>query len=236
MNDVRTPYGYRDVVEVVTGAGTRLDCVMIPKVQDASDVHFVDHLLSGLEADLGLQRRIGIEVLIETVRGAVAIRDIAQASDRLEAIIFGPGDYSVDLGVARFEIGVADERYPTHQWHWAMSEVANHARAVGAPAIAGPGLDFSDEAGYSKLALWAKLLGFEGKWCIHPNQVPWATAAFSVSDEEVARARSVLAFYEQATASGQGAAVYDGIMIDEAARKIAELVLERAAAPGETRT
>ena len=228
MNDVRTRFAYRDVVEVVSGAGRHLDCVIIPKVQHASDVHFVDHLLSGLERELGLEHRIGIEVLIETTQGAVELREIVRASTRTEALIFGPGDYSLDLGVLRFEIGTADARYPGHQWHWVMCEIANHARAAGIQAIDGPCVDFGDEEGYMALALSAKLLGFEGKWCIHPNQIPWANAAFTVSESEIVRARSVLEAYAASRANGHGAAVFDGIMIDDATRKIAELILERA--------
>lgn len=231
INGVRTRWAYRDIVDVVTGAGARLDCVMVPMVEDASDLHFVDHLLSGLEADLGLEKRIGIEILVETVRGAVNIREISLATPRLEAIIFGPGDYSLSLGVPRFEIGTRDPRYPAHQWHWVMSEIANHARAVGAQAIDGPNVDFVDEAGYTATAATAKALGFEGKWCIHPNQIPWANAVFSVTPEEVDRARALLAAYAGAIAAGNGATVFEGVMVDEATRKIAELILERA---GET--
>jgi citrate lyase subunit beta/citryl-CoA lyase len=230
INDVRTRWAYADVIEVVSGAGARLDCVMIPKAESAADVHFVATLLRGLELDLGFDRPLGIEVLIETARGAVNIREISRASERIEAIIFGPGDYALDLGVPRFRIGTPDPDYPGHQWHWVMSEVANHARAVGAQAIDGPVVDFADEEGYRALARRAKALGFEGKWCVHPNQIPWATETFSISPDEVARARSLLEAYGRAREEGRGAAVFDGIMVDDATRKMAELVLARAVA------
>jgi citrate lyase beta subunit len=226
VNDVTTGYAYGDIVELVTSAGHNLDCVLLPKVQSASHVHFVHHLLSGLEVDLGLERRIGLELLIETASGAVNLAEIAIASSRTEAIIFGPGDYTVDLRIPRFNFGMIDPDYPGHQWHWVMSSIANHARATGVPAIDGPYVDFSDEKGYSQSALRARLLGFEGKWCVHPNQVPWANAAFSPTPQEFAYAAGLLAAFEEAIAGGRGAAVYDGKLIDEASRKLAQTVVE----------
>lgn len=228
VNGVGTPYCYRDVVEVVSGAGDHLDCIMLPKAESAGDLHFVDRLLSGLEADLGLERRIGLECLIETAAGAVNIREIAAATDRLEALIFGPGDYAFDIGVTRLEIGTADPRYPGHQWHWIMCQVVNHARAAGLQAIDGPCVDFNDEAGYRELALRARLLGFEGKWCIHPNQIPWANEAFCVEPADLAQAERLVEAYSKATSNGRGATTVDGIMVDDATRKMAESTIERA--------
>lgn len=228
VNDVTTAWCYGDIVDVVTQAGDRLDCLVIPKVEDASHVQFVDHLLSGLESDLGLERRIGLELQIETPRGAVNVGEISRASDRAETIIFGPGDYAASLGIPQFEIGMIDERYPGHQWHWIMSEVANHAHAVGVAPIDGPYVDFNDEAGYRESALRAKLLGYSGKWCIHPNQIPWANDAFSPTLAEVAYARKILDTYREATDAGRGAIAVDGKLVDEASRKMAEATVARA--------
>jgi citrate lyase subunit beta/citryl-CoA lyase len=234
INDVTTPHAYGDIVELVTSAGANLDCLLIPKVQAASHVHFVDHLLSGLEADLALNKRIGLELLIESASGAVNLGEIAMASSRTEVLVFGPGDYTVDLRIPRFNFGMVDPDYPGHQWHWVMSSVANHARAIGVQAIDGPYVDFSDENGYSQSALRAKLLGFEGKWCVHPNQVPWANAAFSPTPEEFAYAAGLLAAFEEAVGGGKGAAVYDGKLIDEASRKLAQIVVDSGVAAGTT--
>jgi citrate lyase subunit beta/citryl-CoA lyase len=228
INDVRTKWAYRDVIDVFGESEGRLHCVMVPKVEEAADVHFVDTLLSGLELDLGLPP-IGLEILIETARGAVNIREIALASSRIEAIIFGPGDYALDLGVPRFRIGTPDPDYPGDQWHWVRSEVVNHARAIGAQAIDGPCVDFTDEDGYRTLARRARALGFAGKWCIHPNQIGWANTSFSHSESEVELAQGLLEAYQSAQAEGRGAVVFEGIMVDDATRKMAELVLERAA-------
>jgi citrate lyase subunit beta/citryl-CoA lyase len=234
INDVTTPFAYGDIVELISGAGHNLDCLMIPKVQDASQVHFVDHLMSGLEADLGLVRRIGLELLIESACGAVNLREIATASARTQAIIFGPGDYAVDLHVPRFALGMIDPEYPGHQWHWVMSSIVNHARAVGVQAIDGPYVDFSDQQGYLESARRAKLLGFDGKWCIHPNQIPWATEIFTPTQQEYDYAEGLLQAYEQATRAGIGAAVFDGKLIDEASRKLAVQVARRGQAAGLT--
>jgi citrate lyase subunit beta / citryl-CoA lyase len=232
VNDVTTRWCYADVVAVVSGAGERLDCVMVPKVQDASHVHFVDHLLAGLERDLGLGRPIGLELQIESGRGAVNLREIAAASPRTQTIVFGPGDYAADLGIAQQAIGMVDPRYPGHQWHWVMSEIGNHARAVGALAIDGPYVDFRDEAGYREVCRRARSLGFDGKWCIHPNQVPWANEEFSPTREAFDEAGRVLAAYAEAWEQGLGAVVVDGKMVDEASRKMAERTVAAGRAAG----
>jgi citrate lyase beta subunit len=227
VNDVSTSWCYADVIEVVTHAADLIDSLLIPKVEDASQVHFIDHLLSGLERDLGVDRPIALELQIESPRGAVDLRAICQASKRTEAIVFGPGDYAASLGVAQFNIGMIDEHYPGHQWHWVMSEIANHARAIDVHAIDGPYVDFNDEPGYRESARRAKLLGFNGKWCIHPNQIAWANESFSASLEEYIYAKKILRSYDEATQSGLGAISVDGMLVDEASRKLAAATVAR---------
>jgi citrate lyase subunit beta/citryl-CoA lyase len=233
INGVATRFCYGDVIELVSGAGANLDNLLVPKIDDASHVHFIDHLLSGLEADLGLDRRIGLELLIETAAGATNMKEIAAACPtRTEALHFGPGDYAVDLGVPRFELGMIDPDYPGHQWHWVMSAVAAHARAAGLQAVDGPYVDFRDPDGYRESARRAKLLGFDGKWCIHPDQIEWANAEFTPSQDLFDDAQRLLAAYAEAVAEGRGAAVHDGKMIDEATRKLAERLVARGRAEG----
>jgi citrate lyase subunit beta/citryl-CoA lyase len=233
INDVTTRFCHGDVIELVSGAGANLDSLLVPKVQDASHVHFLDHLLTGLEDDLGLGRSIGLELLIETAAGAVHLDEIAEACPaRTQALHFGPGDYAVDLGVPRFELGMIDPDYPGHQWHWVMSALAAQARASGVQAIDGPYVDFNDRVGYLASARRAKLLGFAGKWCIHPNQIEWANAEFTPSRELYDEAERVLAAYAEATSAGRGAAVLDGKMIDEATRKLAEKLVATGRAAG----
>jgi citrate lyase subunit beta/citryl-CoA lyase len=225
INDVTTPYAVRDIVEIVTRAGERLDCLMIPKVEGADHVHFVHHLLCGLEREVERRVPIGLEILIENPRGAVAIRDIVTASDRIEALIFGVGDYAVSMGIPRFALGVPDPGFPGVQWLWVMSEIANHARAHGVEAIDGPYVALHDEQGYLESARRGRALGFTGKWCIHPDQIEPAHAAYAATEEELRTARAVLAAHVAATERGIGAAVFDGLMIDEAHRKLAVDIL-----------
>ena len=230
VNGVTTPWCYRDVVEIVTAAHDRLDAIIVPKVEDASQVHLVDHLLSGIEQAVGATTPIAVELQIESPQGAVNLREIARASDRVAAIVFGPGDYAAALGIAQNEIGMIEPRYPGHQWHWVMSEIAANARAIGAQAIDGPYVDFSDREGYEESAVRAKLLGYDGKWCIHPNQIQWANEIFSPTSDEVAAALRVLAAYADALDAGRGAIALDGKLIDEASRKVAERTVERGRA------
>src|SRR5262249_3979075 len=195
--------------------------------------HFVDHLLSGLEAELGPERPIGLELLIETAAGMVNLKEIAAACPhRTQALVFGPGDYTADLGLPRLELGMIDPEYPGHQWHWPMSSIAVHARAAGLQAIDGPYVDFNDRDGYLEAARRARLLGFEGKWCIHPNQIEWANTAFTPSQELFERSEQLLAAYEEATPAGSGAAVDEGKMIEEARRKLAEKLVATGEAAG----
>lgn len=233
INGVGTRWCHGDVLELVTGAGASLDCLLLPKVEDVSHVHFVDHLLSGLEAELGLERRIGLELLIETTAGMVNLREIATACPaRTEALVFGPGDYAADLGVPRLELGMIDPEYPGHQWHWAMSSIVAHARAAGVQAIDGPYVDFHDREGYLESARRARLLGFDGKWCIHPDQIERANAAFTPTQELYEESERLLTAYAEATAAGRGAAVHEGKMIDEATRRLAEKLATAGRAAG----
>jgi citrate lyase beta subunit len=232
VNGVTTRWCHADLVEVVTPAHDRLDAIVVPKIEDASHVHFVDHLLTGIEQAVGATRPIALELQIESPRGAVNVREIARASSRTEAIVFGPGDYAAALGIAQTEIGMIEPRYPGHQWHWVMSEIVAHARATGVQAVDGPYVDYTDRDGYVESALRAKLLGFDGKWCIHPNQIPWANEVFSPTAEEVAAARRVLDAYADAVGTGRGAISLDGKLVDEASRKVAERTVERGRAAG----
>jgi citrate lyase subunit beta/citryl-CoA lyase len=231
VNAVGSRWSYGDIIELVSRAAPRLGTIVVPKIESASQVHFVDHLLDAIEKDLdGV--RVGLELLIESPRGAVSLREIVRASARIESIVFGPGDYAASLGVGGLEIGTADQRYRGHQWNWVMSELANHARAADAHAIDGPSADFSDEDEFRVAAMQARLLGFDGKWCIHPNQIPWANEVFTPTEAEIREALEIVAAYAQAVAEGTGAISLDGKLVDEATRKLAESTIERAEAAG----
>src|SRR4029077_11589296 len=177
-NGVATQWCLRDVIEVITGAGKNLDCIMVPKVEDAGTLHFIDHLLSQLEFECGIDHKIGIEAQIESARGAVNLNQIATATDRIETLIFGPGDYAANIGVAQLTIGSIDPTYPGDQWHFVISSIVTTARAHGLQAIDGPFTDIKDTDAYRKLCHRARSVGFDGKWVLHPSQVEIANEVF----------------------------------------------------------
>lgn len=241
VNGLDTEWGHRDIIEVVSRC-PRLDLVLLPKCGTARDIGFVDALITGLEREQGAAKRIGIEALIETTLGLAHVEEIAAASDRLEALIFGIGDYSIDLGTCGEIIGASDPRYAvltdpgaggvreTHwndQWHYALSRIANACRAWGLRAIDGPYANFGDPVGYRASAERAAALGFEGKWAIHPSQVDAANEIFSPAPERLAWARSILAEIDATAAAGDGAFGKDGVLIDMAVVKIARAICER---------
>jgi citrate lyase subunit beta / citryl-CoA lyase len=233
INGVTTRWCLGDLLEVMVGAGRNLDCVMVPKVEDAGQLHFVDHVLTQLEVEHGIEQRIGIEAQIENGRGAMNIREIAQASPRLETLIFGPGDYAASMGVGSLVIGSIDPDYPGDQWHFILSLIVTAARAYGLQAIDGPYTDIKNTDEYLRLCNRAKQVGYDGKWVLHPDQVGIANQVFAPSQEEFASARRLLAAYEHATrVERKGAVMHEGQMIDEASRKIAEAVVARGVAAG----
>lgn len=233
VNAVSTRWCYRDVAYVAERAGGRLDCVIVPKVEAPSHVHFVHHLLDQLEAAHKIDRRIGIEALVENARGLVNVAEIASASDRLEALIFGPGDYAASVGVPQLSVGELDARYPGDQWHYALSRVVSTARAFGLQAVDGPFAAIRDIDGYMESARRSALLGFDGKWVIHPNQIAPANDVFTPSQAQYESAVRLLEAYARATeVDATGVALHNGEMIDEASRKLAESVVARARAAG----
>ena len=229
VNGTDTQWCYRDIVEVVEPAGDRLDALILPKVESAADVHFVDRLLSQIELARGFaQGRIGLEVLIESARGLQQVDAIAAASPRLQALIFGPGDLSASLGLGQLTIGMPDSGYDGDIWHYALVRLLVAARANGLLAIDGPYAAFADLAGLERSSRRTALLGFDGKWVIHPTQIDVVNRAFSPDPATFARAEGILAAYQQATeGEGRGALRYEGEMIDEATRKMAEAVAQR---------
>lgn len=229
VNGLDTPWCHGDVIEVVTGARDALDVIIVPKARTARDVWWFDVLLTQLEATLGLWRRIGLEVLIEESEGLANAVEIARASDRLEAIIFGAGDLSASQR-ARVD-GNFDpvSEYPGDFWHFARFQVVTAARAAGIDAIDAPYPAYQDPDGYRRSAVHASLLGFDGKWAIHPSQVPIAHEVFSPTEAEVADARDSIETYRASEAEGVGAIGRDGRLVDAAHMRLAENTLYKAA-------
>lgn len=246
INGLDTPWCYRDVIDVVEQAGARLDTLLVPKVGSAADVHVVATLLDQIELAKGLPPRgIGIHVLIETALGMANVEQIAAACpERLEALVFGVGDYSVFTQARTTSIGGANAGYAmlTHpdeagaravhwgdQWHYAISRVVVAARAYGLRPVDGPFGDIDDPDAYVYAARRAAALGCEGKWAIHPTQVPLANEVFSPSAAEVEHARRLLAAMEEGARQGRGAVTLDGKLIDRALIPMAQRVVDRAA-------
>lgn len=227
VNALDTPFFYRDLIDVVEAAGAAISLIVVPKVNRPEDIYVVETLLSQLEASLGLSR-IGIEAQIETAEGLINCERIAAASDRVEALTFGPGDFAASAGMPAAQIGmpdVWDERYPGHRWHYAMSRIVVAARAAGVRAIDGPFADFRDPEGLRRSCQMARALGFDGKWCIHPAQIAVVNEVFTPSEAEIAWARRVMTEYEAASQRGAGAVAIDGKMIDGASIRMAKRTL-----------
>lgn len=232
VNACDTPWCHADLVRVVEAGGERLDCVMVPKVESARDLHFVHTLLDQVEMGTGRRRPVGIEAQIESAAGVFNLREIALASSRLETLIFGPGDYSAAMGMPSLSLGAPLPGYPGDHWHHVLSSIANAARAVGAQPIDGPYGQFRDLDGLRTMAHRARALGFDGKWAIHPTQIAAINEVFSPSEAEFARARDLLSAYEAALREGRGAATHNDEMIDEASFKMAERIVAQGRAAG----
>src|SRR5215213_1054991 len=230
-NALDTPYFYRDLIEVVEAAGDFLDAVMIPKVNRPEDLHAVSVLLKGMELATGLEvGKIRLQAQIESAEGLTNADVIASTPDRLEALHFGPGDFAATLRMPLTSIGVMDEwdeAYPGHRFHYAMQRIVVAARAAGVRVLDGPVADYGDEEGLRKSCLLARSLGFDGKWCIHPAQIPSVNEVFSPTDREVEWAEKVVAAYEEANAAGSGSVSVDGQMVDAASIKMARNVLDK---------
>jgi citrate lyase subunit beta/citryl-CoA lyase len=196
-------------------------------------VWWVDVLLTQLETKLGMTKRIALEVLIEEAEGLANAAEIARASDRLEAIIFGAGDLSASMH-ARVD-GNFDpiSEYPGDFWHTARVQVLTAARTAGIDAIDAPYPAYDDPDGYRRSAVHASLLGYDGKWAIHPSQVPIANEVFSPTAQEIDEARLSIEIYRKSEADGIGAIGRDGKLVDAAHMRLAENTLYKASLAGD---
>lgn len=227
INDLETQYAYEDIITVVEGAGRNLDTILVPKVKSGCDVRFVATLLSQIERKLGLERRIGIEVLIEETEGIMRVEEIAAASDRLEALIFGMGDYSASQGIDTGAIS-GDTGYPGDIWHYARYKMIVAARTYGLDAVDGPFVNFRDGDYFRTECVRARQLGAVGKWAIHPSQVAIAQETFSPAQADIDKAYKAVLAYADAQKQGLGAIQVDGQMVDVATARMAQRVLDWA--------
>jgi malyl-CoA/(S)-citramalyl-CoA lyase len=239
INGLDTHYMYRDVVDIVE-ACPRLDMILIPKVGVAADVYAIDMLVTQIETARHRTRRIGFEVLIETALGMANVEAIAQSSKRLEAMSFGVADYAAStrarttvIGGVNRDYGVLSDKnaqgerdyFWADQWHAAQTRMMVACRAYGLRPIDGPFGDFSDPDGYDAAARRAAVLGYEGKWAIHPSQIELANRVFTPTEAEVTRAQRIMDAMAQAAKDGKGAVSLDGRLIDAASIRMAEALL-----------
>ena len=236
INGLDTPWWHRDVI-AVGGGGGRVDRIMIPKVGSAADVYAVDALLTAAEAEARRETPIALEVIIESAAGIAHVEEIAASSPRLVAMSLGAADFAASMGMATTGIGGTQEdyymlhdeaRFYADPWHWAQAAIVAACRTHGLLPVDGPFGDFSDEDGFRAQARRSAVLGMVGKWAIHPKQVRLANEVFTPPDEAVAEAREILAAMEEAEASGAGAAVYKGRLVDIASVRQAEGIVRMA--------
>ncbi|MFB6395159.1 HpcH/HpaI aldolase/citrate lyase family protein [Polymorphospora lycopeni] len=240
VNDLTTPWTYRDVVEVVEGAGANLDCVMLPKVQAAGHVEWLDLTLTQIEKALGLPvGGIGIEVQIENAAGLVNVDAIAAASPRVETIIFGPADFMASINMRSLVVGALLPDYPGDPYHYILMRILMAARTYDKQAIDGPFLQIRDVDAFREVARRSAALGFDGKWVLHPGQIEAANEVYSPAQADYDRAELILDAYDHYTseAGGRlGAVMLGDEMIDEASRKMALVIAAKGRAAGLVRT
>jgi malyl-CoA/(S)-citramalyl-CoA lyase len=250
INGLDTHYMYRDVVDIVE-ACPRLDMILIPKVGVAADVYAVDMMVTQIETAKKRSKRTGFEVLIETALGMANVEAIAQSSKRLEALSFGVADYAAStrarttvIGGVNADSGVltdagadgARQYFWSDPWHAAQTRMMVACRAYGLRPIDGPFGDFKDPDGFRAAANRAAVLGFEGKWAIHPSQIALCNEVYTPSEAEVTKAKRIMEAMQQAARDGRGAVSLDGRLIDYASIRMAEALLTKAGAIGGSRS
>jgi malyl-CoA/(S)-citramalyl-CoA lyase len=243
VNGLDTHLAYRDIIDLVELGGERLDAIMIPKVGVAADLYAVDMLITQASKAVGRKKRIKLEVILETALGMTNIDAICGASKRLESVHFGSADYAASAGMRTTNIGGGNADYVmltdadaagerarhwNDLWHYPLIRMVAAARAHGITPIDGPFGDYNDPDGFRAQANRTAILGCEGKWAIHPNQVPLANEVFTPPAAEVEKARAILAAMKEAQGSGAGAATYKGVLIDAASIRQAEVIVKQS--------
>src|SRR5205085_6043055 len=199
VNAWDTKWTYGDVIEVVGNAGERLEEVMLPKVQSAAEVVAMDLLLTQVEANAGLPLgHTGIEAQIETARGLINVEEICGASPRLETIILGPVDMSASMEMPSLSGGLQIPEYPGDYFHYVFLMILMAGRANGLQVIDGPYVRVRDPEGFRDFATRTQILGFDGKWALHPDQVTILNEVFSPTQEQFDRAWAILDAYRDA--------------------------------------
>ncbi|MEM9610393.1 MAG: CoA ester lyase [Actinomycetota bacterium] len=242
VNSLDSPWGLDDLVAAVTEVGDALDVIMIPKVEGAEDIHYVDRLLAQLESKAGLDRPILVHAILETARGVANVEEICTASPRMQGLSLGPADLAANRRMKTTRVGGGHPDYvvredpagddveaarPTYQqdlWHYTLARMVDACVASGILPYYGPFGDIADTVACEDQFRNAYLLGCVGAWSLHPAQIPIAKRVFSPRPEDVAQAQRVI----DAMGDGTGAIMLDGKMEDDASVKQCRVVVELA--------
>lgn len=242
VNSLDSPWFLDDVTTLVPSIGEKLDVVMLPKVQGAEDIHYVDRLLAQLEARGRLTRPVLVHAILETARGVANVEEICAASPRMQGLSLGPADLAASRGMKTTRVGgghpgylvredprggnVAGPRatYQQDLWHYTIARMVDACVANGIYPYYGPFGDIADVVACEDQFRNAFLLGCVGAWSLHPAQIPIAKKVFSPSPQDVAHARRVVA----AMGDGTGAVMLDGKMEDDASLKQCLVLLDLA--------
>jgi citrate lyase subunit beta/citryl-CoA lyase len=237
VNAWDTKWTYRDVIHVVENASERLDELMLPKVQSAAEVVALDLLLTQIEETTGRASRVGIEAQIETTRGLINVEEICAASDRTETIIFGPADFAASMEMPVLTAGVQVPEYPGDHFHYVFSKILMAGRANGLQVIDGPFLKIRELDALREYSMRTRVLGYDGKWALHPDQVKVINEVYTPTQEQFDRAHDILEAYRNATEEERrGAVMFGDEMIDEASRKMATKFVARGERAGMARS
>jgi malyl-CoA/(S)-citramalyl-CoA lyase len=239
INALNSPWALDDVIEIVAAVGDKLDVIMLPKVEGAWDIHYLDQLLAQLEARHGVDKPILIHAILETAEGVDNVASIATASPRMHGISLGPADLAASRAMKTTRVGgghpdylvLADAagetprgKFQQDLWHYTIAKMVDACAAAGIKPFYGPFGDFSDPAACEAQFRNAFLMGCAGAWSLHPSQIAIAKRVYSPDPAEVAFARKILA----AMPDGTGAVMIDGKMQDDATWKQAKVVLDLA--------
>lgn len=240
INCLNSPWGLEDIIEVMDAIGDKLDVMMLPKVDGAWDIHYLDQLLAQLEARNNIKNPVLIHAILETAEGVKNVADIAAASPRMHGMSLGPADLAASRGMKTTRVGGGHPFYgmladpvddgsdraffQQDPWHYTIAKMVDACMANGIKPFYGPFGDFSDEQACRAQFRNAFLLGCVGAWSLHPKQIAVAKEVFSPDPEEVAFARRIL----EAMPDGSGAVMIDGKMQDDATWKQAKVIADLA--------
>jgi malyl-CoA/(S)-citramalyl-CoA lyase len=239
INALNSPWALDDITEIVAAIGDKLDVMMLPKVEGAWDIHYLDQLLAQLEARHAVRKPILIHAILETAQGVNNVEAIASASPRMHGMSLGPADLAASRGMKTTRVGgghpdyfvladgKAGETRPKFQqdlWHYTTAKMVDACAAAGIKPFYGPFGDFSDPDGCESQFRNAFLMGCAGAWSLHPTQIGIAKRVFSPDPAEVAMAKKIL----DAMPDGSGAVMIDGKMQDDATWKQAKVVFDLA--------